>query len=126
MVGDTLMRRLLFDVQERLTPEIERILLLFPSDLHGPENNVVTFEPFLRRHRHIAETEMKGVDAAYAVHHLIGVPGLRGLLESATQNPLLQPTANELPRNMRVLIRPKPNPGQTPGEDGSTLDRPPD
>lgn len=98
MVGDNLMRRLRFDVREQLTPEIGRILLLFPSDLHRPDSNVATSEHVLCRRRPIAQNEMKGVDAAYAVHHLIEVPALRGLLESATRNPFLKPTATELPR----------------------------
>ncbi len=126
MVGDNLMRRLRFDVGEQLTPEIRRISLLFPSDLHRPDSNVATSQPVLCRRRHVAQNEMKGVGAAYAVHHLIEVPALRGLLEGATRNSFLEPTATEFPPNMRGLIRPKPTLGQSSGEDGSTADRQPD
>ena len=62
-----------------------------------------TREPVLRRRRSIASHEMKGVDAAYAVYHLIEVPALRGLLGNATRNPFLKPTAAKLPENMREL-----------------------
>lgn len=124
MVGHKLMQRLSFDVQEQLTPEIKRILLLFPPNLHRPDSNVATSEPVICRWQHIAQSEMKGVDTCYAVYHLIQVPALRRLLESATRNPFLEPTVTELPRNMLDLIRPKPTPGQPTGDDASTADRP--
>ena len=117
MVGDNLMQRLRFNVCEQLTPEIDRISLQFPADANRADNYVRTREPILRRRRSIASHEMKGVDAAYVVYHLIEVPALRGLLENATRNPFLEPTAAELPQNMRELIRPKASSGQPSGEE---------
>ena len=125
MVGDDLMRRLCFDVQEQLTPEIDRILLLFPSDVDRPDGNVATYDPVLRRLRPVGPDEMKGVDAAYAVHHLVGVPALRGILDEATRNPFLKPTVAELPSNLRELIAPKASSGQPP-DNHPPMDCPPD
>ncbi len=69
---------------------------------------------------------MRGVDAAYAVHHLIEVPALRGLLNEAAHNPFLKPTAAELPGNLRELVAPKTSQDQLPVDDDPAPDRPVD
>ncbi len=97
MVGDCLLQRLRFNVQQELAPGIDRILFEFPFNLHYPNSYVATSEAVVRRRRTIAPGEMKGIKAPYIAHQLIKAPTLRAILHEVDRNPFLKLTAGALP-----------------------------
>lgn len=133
MVGDDLMRVLRFDVAERFDvsqgqpspredaerprPEFDRIHLTFPCDLHDADSHVAFAEPLLRRRTELLPTDLKGIGAGYAVHHLIGIPSFRGTVNRAKRIPPLGETVAAYPEALRTLIAPKAGGDPTEGDD---------
>lgn len=138
MVGDDLMRVLRFDVAEgfdvsqeqpspredaeRPRPEFDRILLTFPCNTHDADSDVAFAEPLLRKRTELLPKDLKGIGAAYAVHHLIGIPSFRGTVHRAHRIPPLRETVAAYPEALRTLIAPNAGGDQTEddaAEDGS-------
>jgi hypothetical protein len=122
MVGDNLMRRLSFETETEISADIDRIRFSFARDLHYPQNIVGSSFSVFRTRRPVGREEMKGVDAAYAVYHLIEEAALRGILHQAERNEFLKPTTKELPIDLRRFVA--ANVGDPPtGANGTRHDR---
>lgn len=117
MVGDKLMQKLRLQQLGEVAPEIDEIALLFPPDLHHPESVVTTGQGLLRMRQNLAPKDLKGLDAPYAVHHVIQKIALRGLLHEATLNPFLSPTIRQFPDDISALIKPRPFEADNVGDD---------